>query len=203
MDQRSDEWFAARLGHVTASMVHAVMAKDGLAVKTNYLYQLVLERMTGRREETFSSAAMQWGTETEPEARMAYELIADCDVEEVGMIHHPTIEWFGASPDGLVGDNGLIEIKCPNSATHLRTVMTGHIDRKYILQMQTQMACTGREWCDFVSYDPRCPSNLQIWRKRIPANKRMITDIEEKTSAFLDEVEDTVMKLTAIGERDG
>lgn len=198
MDQRSDEWFNARLGKVTASRVADMMSKTKTgpsASRKNYRAELVLERLTGQRQEGFTSGAMQWGTDTEPQARAAYEFLTDRTVTEIGFVVHPRIEGLGASPDGLVGDEGLIEIKCPNSATHLEILESGTIPDKYIKQMQTQMTCTGRTWCDFVSFDPRFPAEHQIWMHRVQRDEALIAEIEREAVAFLVEVDAVVAKL--------
>lgn len=198
MDQRSEEWFAARLGKVTASRVADLMAttKTGYsASRTNYMAELICERLTGQQAERFSNAAMQWGTDCEPQARAAYEFITDAQVVEVGLIDHPTIAMFGASPDGLIGDDGLIEIKCPNTATHIDTLLSETVPAKYITQMQVQMACTGRVWCDFVSFDPRLPADLQMWVKRVRRDDAAIQNIEAETVKFLGELDATVSTL--------
>lgn len=191
MEQRSEEWFAARLGKVTASRVADLMAmtKSGYSVsRANYMAELICERLTGSQAERFSNAAMQWGTDVEPQARAAYEFITDAAVSEVGFVPHQTIEMFGASPDGLVGGFGLIEIKCPNTATHIETLLNETVPAKYVTQMQVQMACTGREWCDFVSFDPRLPADLQIWISRLPRDAAVIENIEAETVKFLGEL---------------
>jgi len=191
MEQRSDEWFAARLGKVTASRVADVIAKTKTgpsASRENYSTQLVLERLTNKQAESYTNAAMQWGTETEPMARQAYELKRGLFVNETGFVDHPTIEMSGASPDGLVGMDGLIEVKCPNSATHMETMLTQKVPAKYIPQMMWQMACTGRNWCDFVSYDPRFPENLQIFIERVEYDPTYVRMLELEITQFLDEV---------------
>lgn len=200
MEQRSTEWFAARMGKVTASKAADIMArtKSGYsASRANYMAQLICERLTGERQESFTSAAMQWGTDTEPRARAAYEFLTDAVVTEVGFVDHPTIADFGASPDGLVGDDGLIEIKCPNTATHLDTLETETVPAKYVTQMQVQMSCTGRQWCDFVSFDPRLPAEMQIWVKRVSRDDAAIAEIEAETIKFLTELSDRVTDLRA------
>ena len=191
MEQRSDEWFAARLGKVTASRVADVIAKTKTgpsASRENYSTQLVLERLTNKQADSYTNAAMQWGTETEPMARQAYELKRGLFVNETGFVDHPTIEMSGASPDGLVGTDGLIEVKCPNSATHMETMLTQKVPAKYIPQMMWQMACTGRNWCDFVSYDPRFPENLQIFIERVEYDPTYVRMLELEITQFLDEV---------------
>lgn len=195
MDQRTDEWFASRLGKATASRIADIIAKTKTgpsASRENYAVQLVLERITQSKGESYSNAAMQWGTETEPLARQAYELKRGLFVDEVGFIDHPTIANSGASPDGLVGTDGLVEIKCPNSATHMETLVTRKIPQKYIPQMTWQMACTGRSWCDFVSFDPRFPENLQIFIERIEYDPTYARMLELEVTQFLDEVEKKV-----------
>lgn len=203
MDQRSDEWFKARLGKVTASRVADVMArtKTGYsASRANYMAELICERLTGQPAERFSNAAMQWGTDNEPHAKAAYCFMQDATVEDVGFVHHPSIADFGASPDGLIGTNGLIEIKCPNTATHLETLLGDGIDGKYVTQMQVQMACTGRQWCDFVSFDPRLPGDMQLFVKRVERDAARIAEIEAEVSLFLGEI---TKKLDALHNRFG
>src|SRR6056297_2278498 len=151
MEQHSPEWFAHRTGRVTASRISDLMAqtKSGPgAARKNYMADLIAERLTGEAREGFSNAAMQWGTDTEPQARAAYEFITDQAVTGVGFIDHPRLQMAGCSPDGLIGDGGMVEIKCPNTATHLDTLLSGKVDGKYLKQMQFQMACADREWCD-------------------------------------------------------
>ncbi len=196
--QGSPEWFAQRVGKVTASRIGDVMAKTKSgpsASRANYIAELVAERLTGQAAEGFTSAAMQWGTDTEPQAREAYRFHRQAQVVECGIVDHPTIAMSAASPDGLVGDDGLVEIKCPNSATHIKTILTNKIDRKYILQMQWQMACTGRQWCDFVSFDPRLGLDFQYWRIRVERDGTLISEIETEVSAALVEVDETVTEL--------
>jgi putative phage-type endonuclease len=198
MEQRSDEWFSARLGCVTASRAADVMAKTKTgysASREAYMAQLITERLTNTRADGFSSPAMQWGTDTEPQARMAYEFMTGETVEETGFVLHPSIQGFGASPDGLVGSDGLIEIKCPNSATHIDTLLSEKVPAKYITQMQVQMMCTGREWCDFVSFDPRLPGDMVFWSKRVWADPERQQDIETEVRKFLIELEDKLQKL--------
>lgn len=193
--QGSAEWHASRLGKVTASRVADVIAKTKsgpAASRKNYLAELALERLTGQRAEGFTNAAMQWGIDTEPQARIAYEFHRDVDVAEVGFIPHPTIADTGASPDGLVGINGLVEIKCPQSATHMETLQSGMVPTKYVTQMQWQMACTGREFCDFVSFDPRFPAHMQFFCERVKRDDELIHELEAEVSDFLRELRDTV-----------
>lgn len=191
MQQHSEEWFAARLGRVTGSRVADVMAKTKAgysASRANYMAELICERLTGQQAERFTNAAMQWGTDTEPRARAAYEFLTDNYVIETGFVLHGDIADFGASPDGLVADDGLVEIKCPNTATHIETLLGESVPGKYVTQMQAQMACTGRAWCDFVSFDPRLPGDMQLWVKRVQRDEAFIADMEAEISAFLSEI---------------
>ncbi len=198
MEQGTTEWFEARLGKVTASRVVDVIAqtKSGYSTsRANYMAQLVVERITGKVEESYSNSAMAWGTEHEPMARAEYEILRGVMVNEIGFVPHPTIENSGASPDGLVGDKGLMEIKCPNTATHIETLLTRDIPKKYMCQMYWQMACTGREWCDFVSYDPRMPDHLKLCIINVPYNAKLIGELESEIGKFLGEVDMKVEKL--------
>lgn len=201
MEQRTDEWHAARLGKVTASKLADVMAQGRggapSAARATYRAQLVVERLTGTPYEAFRNAAMDHGTETEPQARASYTLETGLSVVEVGFVPHPTIAMSGASPDGLVGDDGLVEIKCPNSATHIASLRGAEIDGKYIKQMQWQMACTGRAWCDFVSFDPRLPDEMQLFARRVDRDNAMIADMETAVLAFLAEVDAEIADLKA------
>lgn len=198
MEQRSDEWFTARLGKVTASKVSDVVAKTKSgygASRETYMTQLVLERITNTQTAFFSNAAMQWGTDQEPLARAAYEAALDVLVDEEGFVPHPTIEMAGASPDGLVDADGLVEIKCPNSATHKKTLLSRKADSQYVNQMMWQMACTGRMWCDFVSYDPRFPEHLQLFVTRVFRDDTLIAQLESEVTTFLAEVNEEIEKL--------
>jgi len=198
VEQGTPEWFAARLGNVTASRVADVIAKTKSgysASRENYMAQLICERMTNTVAESYTNAAMQWGTETEPLARAAYESIADVLVDEVGYVQHPRIERAGASPDGLIGLFGLLEIKCPNTATHIDTLITEQVPTKYITQMQWQMVCTGRAWCDFVSFDPRLPSGLQMFVKRVEFDAEYAATLEIEVVKFLAELDTKISKL--------
>jgi putative phage-type endonuclease len=201
IEQRTDAWFEARIGKVTASRVADVLAKTKSgysASRDNYMAQLVCERLTKQKAEGFTNAAMQHGTETEPLARLSYEVSQNVLVDEVGFIPHPTIEMSGASPDGLVNDDGLIEIKCPNTATHIETLLSETVPTKYYTQMQFQMACTGREWCDFVSFDNRLPPELQLFVKRVPRDETYIRLMEAEIVQFLAELDDKINKLMKV-----
>lgn len=199
--QGSPEWFAQRVGKLTASRLADVLAKlkvGEAASRANYRAELVAERLTGKSAEGFTNAAMKWGTECEPLARAAYEAEFGLLVTEVGMVPHPTIPMSGASPDGLVSTDGLIEIKCPETKAHIDTLLSKAAPAKYIPQMQWQMACTGRAWCDFVSFDPRMPADLQMFVCRVLRDDDLIRAYEAEAVAFLAEVEATVTQLTAL-----
>jgi putative phage-type endonuclease len=201
--QGSSEWFYQRLGKVTASRVADVIAKTKTGYSTsrdNYMAQLVVERLTFTKQESYTNAAMQWGTDTEPFARAAYEATQGVMVEEVGFVRHPTIEWAGASPDGLVGDDGCIEIKCPNTLTMIETLLSQKVPGKYFTQMQFQLACTGRKWCDYVVFDPRMPAKAQMFVRRVDRDDEYIAHLEEEIAKFLVEVESQVQKLNEIIE---
>jgi putative phage-type endonuclease len=198
MDQRSDDWFKARLGKVTASRVADVVAKtrNGYgASRANYMAELVVERLTGKPTEGFSNAAMLWGTEQEPFARDAYSARYGELVTEVGFVDHPRIAMSGASPDGLVDATGLVEIKCPNTANHIEYLLSREPPQKWLYQMQWQMACTERDWCDWVSFDSRMPESLQLVIVRIPRDDEVIGMLEEEIQAFLTELDTKVKAL--------
>lgn len=198
--QRSDDWFAVRLGKVTASRVADVVAKTKTgwgASRANYKAQLVCERLTGFVEPSYTNAAMQWGIDKEDEARAAYQIHALCEVAEIGFIDHPHIEMAGCSPDGLVGADGLVEVKCPMSAAHIETLLGQSVPAKYICQVQWQMACADRAWCDFVSYDPRLPDAMRLFVERVHRDDVLIKSLEQDVSDFLAEVDATVAELRA------
>ena len=203
IEQGTDGWFAARLGKVTASRVADLMAKTKSGYSTsrdNYMAQLVCERLTQTKGDSFTNAAMEWGTTQEPFARAAYEAKTGEMVEEVGFVPHPKIEWAGASPDGLVGLFGLVEIKCPNTATMIDTLLTGKVPSKYNVQMQFQMACTERDWCDYVVFDPRMPAKAQLFVKRVERDNVFIKEMEAEIVNFLAEVNVQIQQLNEIIE---
>ena len=196
--QNTPEWFSLRLGHVTGSRIADIVSrtKTGYsASRANYLAQLVSERLTGQNGESYTNAPMQWGIDHEAEARRAYAFRFNRTVAETGFVSHPTIKMAGASPDGLVGDDGLVEIKCPNTATHIETFVTGTIPAKYEAQMLWQMACTGRGWCDFVSYDPRLPEAMCLFVSRLTYNEDRIAELEDEVRMFLFEVDILVQRM--------
>lgn len=196
--QGSPEWFQQRCGKVTASRVADVVArtKSGWgALRANYMAELVAERLTGNVAAGFSNAAMQWGTDTEPAARQTYEFMTNATVEPAPFVLHPTIGDTGASPDGYVGEEGLVEIKCPNTATHIETLLTGSVSGKYATQIQWQLACTGRRWCDFVSFDPRMPATMSMFIQRVARDDAAIKALEADVIDFLNELRLTVHRL--------
>lgn len=199
--QGSPEWHQLRLGKVTASRVADVVAKTKTgpsASRTNYMAELIAERLAGEPAEKFTNAAMQWGTDMEPQARAAYEFRTDAEVTQVGFILHPSIDQAGCSPDGLIDEDGLIEIKCPNTATHLETLLGQAVPSKYETQMQFQMACTGRQWCDFVSYDPRMPESMRMFIKRVERDDKRIKELETEVAGFLLEVAVKLSQLNSL-----
>lgn len=202
MEQRTDDWFAARLGKVTASSLHKVLArtKTGYgADRANYLTQLVLERVTNSNSYGYVNAEMQWGIDQEPFARAAYEAHTGVLVDEIGFMPHPTIEMSGASPDGLVGDSGMVEIKCPSSKTALECWLSADpVESKYFAQMQWQMACAGRAWCDYVVFDPRMPQKAQLFIYRVNRDDEWLATTEKEVVKFLAEVDAKVAALRKI-----
>jgi putative phage-type endonuclease len=200
MEQGTTEWFNARLGKITASRLNAVMAKTKSgysATRSNYMMELICQKLSGQREESYSNAAMERGVELEPIARGAYEAANGLFVEEIGLVDHPAIKGFAASPDGLVGDKGLIEIKCPNTATHVEFLKSGKIKRDYILQVHAQMLCTERDWCDFVSYDDRL-DGLEYKCVRVEFDPNLAHEIMMEVNKFLTEMYlelQTILKL--------
>lgn len=203
--QGSPEWHAARCGKATASRIADAIARTKTgwgASRENYKAELVAERLTGVQAEGFTNAAMQWGSETEPAARAAYSFRQDVDVFEVGFVDHPQIAMSGASPDGLIGEDGLLELKCPQPATHIATLLGQSVPAKYLTQMQWQMACTGRKWCDFASYDPRLPESMRLFVKRVERDEAEIARLEALVIDFLGEVDETVARLRGLYERE-
>ena len=197
IEQGTDEWHQMRLGKVTASKISDVIAKTKTgygASRATYIGQLIAERLTNIPTEFYTNAAMQWGTETEPQARAAYEFYTDSEVEQIAFADHPSIDMSGASPDGIV-ERGLVEIKCPNTATHIEYLTSKKIPKKYINQMQWQMACLGSEWCDFVSFDPRMPEHLNKLIIRVDRDDKYIQMLEDEVKLFNQEINEKLEKL--------
>lgn len=198
IEQGTPEWHQLRLGKATGSRIKEIIAKTKTgpaASRANYKAELVCERRTKTPLDGFSSGPMDWGKEQEAEARRRYEAEKGVLVQEVAFVDHPTIPMSGASPDGLVGEDGLVEIKCPNTKTHIETLLANKAPSQYISQMQWQMACTGRAWCDFVSFDPRMPDDEQFFCIRVPRDDEYIKSLEAEVSKFLGEVEEAITKL--------
>lgn len=197
--QGTAEWDAARCGSLGASSVHEAVARTKTgwgASRANCMARLIIERLTGRKQESFQSPAMRHGIETEPEARSYYAFVVG-EVTEVGLVKHPTLEGTHASPDGLVGEDGLVEIKCPQAAAHLATLLGEAIPKQYLIQMQWQMACTGRAWCDFVSYCPDFPGTMQAFIQRVARDRKMIAELEGDVAEFLKETDRKRRELAA------
>lgn len=200
MEQGSAEWFAARTGKVTASRVGDIIArtKSGYAAsRANYMAELLCERLTGEKAPSFQSPAMAWGTANEPIARNEFSRRTGQEVLEVGFVPHATIENAGASPDGLIQHDGLIEIKCPQTATHLELLSGGNIPARYMMQMYWQMACTGRDWCMFVCFDPRLPEGMQMYMEEVPRDEKIINQLEDEVIKFIEELNHKVMTIKA------
>lgn len=198
--QGTPEWHQLRVGKVTASRVADVVArtKTGYgASRANYMAELIAERLTGVPADKFTNAAMQWGVDNEQAARSEYAIRNGSIVDEIAFVNHPLIPMSGASPDGLVGEIGLVEIKCPNTSTHIDTLLGGKVPEKYITQMHWQMACTGRQWCDFVSYDPRLPKDMQLFIRTVERDSALIALLEEQVEEFIAEIDAKVNELTA------
>lgn len=197
--QGTDEWFAQRIGKVTASRLNDVMAtlKSGgeAATRKNYRAQLIAERLTGTKADSFTNSTMQWGVDNEPIARANYEILTGVDVDQVGFVDHPEIPMTGASPDGLIGSDGLIEVKCPNTATHIEYLLSGVAPSDYHNQMLWQMECTGRTWCDFVSFDPRMPEDMQLFIVRFNRDEDRGKLLRAGVVEFLEETDDVMMRL--------
>ena len=199
--QGSQEWLNCRIGKVTASAVADILAKTKTGVSAsrgNYLIKLAIQRVTGQIEESYTNEAMQWGIDNEDQARVAYEVASGNFVDQVGFVDHEIIDWFGCSPDGLVDNDGLVEIKCPNSATHWEYFKTKEVPKKYFIQMQAQMSCTDRKWCDFVSFDPRMPERSQLLIIRVPRDNTFIDLMEAEVMEFLIEVFDEVQLMKGV-----
>lgn len=199
IEQGTPEWHALRVGKVTASRVADIIrtTKSGIsASRQRYLGELVAERLTGQPTQTFKSADMEWGTATEEQARESYAFLSMAgDLHGVAFVDHQRIAMSGASPDRLVGESGLLEVKSPATHTHIATLLGAPITPDYITQMQWQMACTGRLWCDWVSFDPRLPEDMRLFVKRVGRDDKRITELEAEVTAFLAEVSDTVARL--------
>jgi putative phage-type endonuclease len=195
IDQGSEEWLAMRLGWTTASRFSDVMAKGQGKTRKAYMYNLAAEAITGQREESYSSEYMEWGTLTEPQARSMYELISGVDVIQVGLIIHEGGS-IAASPDGLIGDDGMIEIKCPKTTTQIETYLSGKMPLGHRPQVQGQLWISGRQWCDFVSFDPRINGDASYFCERIYRDEDYILELEKECFAFSLELQEMIKTLT-------
>lgn len=199
VDQQTPDWLQMRIGCVTASRVADVMAKlkkgGEAAARRDYKTEIICEMLTGRAADHYVTPAMEWGIENEKYARNAYEVETGNAVEDGGFALHETITHFGASPDGLVHDDGLVEIKCPTTAVHIDWVAAGVVPPEYQWQMLAQMACAERQWCDFVSYDSRLPDKFQLFVRRFARDEARIKEMEEEVMQFLTECVEQVKKL--------
>lgn len=199
--QGSEAWHLMRLGKITASRINDVVAaiKTGeAATRADYRIELVCERLTGKPTEGFTNSHMERGTELEPFARSAYEIAKATFVDQVAFVDHPRLKNTGASPDGLVGDEGLIEIKCLAVKNHIKILVDKKAPSKYMNQMQWQMACTKRLWVDFVSYCPELPENMQLFVKRVDRDNGIIAELESKVLEFDEEVEAVIQQLKSL-----
>jgi YqaJ-like recombinase protein len=196
--QGSREWLQARCGNVTASRCGDVVAmtkKGEAAARRDYRTEIISEILTGRPYPQYVTQEMRWGIEQEPFARAAYEMQRNVLVEICGFIPHPSIDRFGASSDGLVGDDGLVQIKCPNTTTHLSWLMAGVVPIEHMPQMLAEMSCTQRAWCDFVSYDPRLPEHLQLFVRRFERDAKLIAALEREVEHFNAEIDQVLHAL--------
>ena len=207
IEQGTPEWHQMRLGKVSASRMAELLAKTKTgafaASRAKYMAQLLCERMTCEPTEFFTSQAMQRGTEIEPVARAAYEAENLTSVEQIAWVEHPTIPMAGCSPDGFVGEHGLIEIKCKEIHNHLDSILNDKIDPDHQAQMMWQMCCTGRQWCDYVCFDDRAPEGLQLFVKRLHRDEEKIKQMEDEVRAFLKDLENMIQKLNEIKEKNG
>ena len=203
MEQRSEAWFAAKAGKFSASEMADLLSGGGkkiTATRSNLIARKVAERLTGVMEQGYTSAAMQHGIDHEDDARNLYFVSRELPIDEEGFIDHPSIPYSGCSPDGMVSDDGLVEIKCPNTATHIEYLRTKKVPNKYLYQMQWQMACTGRKWCDFVSYDPRMPTRLQLLIIHVPRDDELIATLEDAVNKGVQEVEEIISELSEVSD---
>ena len=201
LTQNTPEWLVCRKGRITASRCDALVRrlKNGnySADRTNYLWELVVEHLSGRATDRYVTQEMEWGIEQQPFAEAAYEMKTGVTVEPIGLVVHPEMDYFAASPDGLLDDDGLIEIKCPTTRTHLEWLKAGDIPEEYIPQMTAQMACMPeRQYCDFVSFDPRLPFGMQLFIRRYHRDKERIAQMEQEVAKFSGELAFVLMELS-------
>ena len=198
IEQGTQEWHQLRLGKVTASRISDVLAKvksGESASRRNYKMELVVERLTGLKTESYTSPAMQHGIDNEGIARSTYEIQNNVLVDQVAFINHYNIKNAGCSPDGLVGDLGMVEIKCMTTANHVEAILNNTPPSQYIAQCQFQMACAGKMWNDLTLFDPRLPDILQLKVFRIERDDTFIKLMEDEVIQFLKEVDEITNKL--------
>jgi len=200
LEQHTQDWFNMRLGACTGSRVKDAVSKmkngkDYYAAREDYLADCIVERLSGVPIDHYVSPAMQWGIENEVVGVAAYEDAMDWSVTPCGLATHPQIEWFMASPDGLVGDDGCIEVKCPTSATHIQWIIDGCVPDEHLAQMKAVMSCAERKWCDFCSFDPRMPKEYRLFVRRLEFDQKLNAEMEEEVQKFLAEVKDRMEML--------
>ena len=195
IEQGSPEWFALRYGWITASKFKDVKAGGAGKTRKSYMYQLAAEAITGERIETYSNEYMEWGTATEPQARAMYELDSGNTVEEVSFIKLNEVDKIGCSPDGLIGDDGMIEIKCPKTTTQIETYLSGKMPSGHRAQVQGQLWVSGRQWTDFVSFDPRIDGASSYFCVRVERDEEYIKELSRACHDFAIELQAMVEKL--------
>ena len=205
LEQRTEAWIRARIGKITASRCLDVCkmkqrkkkgaAPEEACERRYYREELLVERLTGQPFPHYVTREMQWGIDQEPFGRAAYEMKHDVMVETTGFIVHPQLPYFGCSPDGLIGDDGLLQVKCPTTSTHLAYLLSGEIPLEHMPQMLGELACTRRTWCDFVSFDPRLPVHLQLFVRRFECEPRMLDLLERSVIRFNAELEELIGRL--------
>lgn len=191
IEQGSQDWLNLRAGVVTASNFSAVISKGQM--RKTYMMKLAAERLTGQLGDNFTNSAMEWGTEHEPQARANYEFETFNSVEEVTFVK--VSDWVGVSPDGLIGDDGMLEIKCPNTNTHIETVIANKMPTKHKPQVQGQLWAAQRQWCDFVSFDPRLPTN-QLFITRVERDEKYINELKQAIDTFVNELQEVVARFS-------
>jgi putative phage-type endonuclease len=194
IEQGTPEWLELRMGRSTGSRYKDVLAGGQGATRRSYMVELAAEVLTSAPQPTFSNEAMRWGTETEPQARSMYELNNGVEVEQVSFVSHESIN-TGVSPDGFPGSDGLVEFKCPNTKTQIETFLKGDMPTGHKAQVQGQMWVAEREWCDFVSFDPRIIGDAGYFQKRIYRDEKYIKELEEKLKIFDEELQELILKL--------
>jgi len=200
MQQGSEEWLQATAGSCGSSDAPRIVRKTDKgysADRGTLLGEKVLEKLTGRRTDRPKTQAMQNGIDREPVARIGYSIKYNIEVEQVPFVPHPLIVGAHCSPDGYVGELGLVEIKCPEAKKHIEVLITEAIPKDHMEQMMWQMACTGRQWCDYVSFHPGFPKEMSMWVKRVPRVETHIKDLESEVKTFIKEINAKVSKLTA------